>query len=401
MILDKMVVNADNKNVQYSIFKRFISLIFLVFISLLLCIGWKIGNLNKKFAQENLIYVAHNINQNLSNLLNYTEDKMDLIGRFVAEQALEDDFHQVFNLLQLIYLDHQKQLTSWRGISWADANHIVKVNNKEILKKPVDLSYRAYSKNLSTEAFNLVFNKVDISYLTKRRIIPTAMGIKNKQGNFLGSVTVGLDIEDIEMHVSKLVESDQLYYLLASTKNNEIIFRSADFRQEHYPELEKIIQQMVKDKIEQQLYTINNKHYLINKFPKFPFAIIVGTNKTIIGYKEYFNTLALYKIELLMGLLIISILIYLFYHSILEPFLTLSESALAISRGDISTPSLTNINSKEGVIVATALERIKASLRIEKDLVQELSNAHNKLSVVNLHLENKVAESILDTSVQG
>ena len=98
-----------------------------------------------------------------------------------------------------------------------------------------------------------------------------------------------------------------------------------------------------------------------------------------------------YKLELLSLLAIIFGLIYLFYRSILEPFLNLSKAAISISNGDINT-IIPQVNSKEGAAVADALEKMKSFFKIEKDLAQEVYTSDNKLSVINLSLANKVAE---------
>ena len=151
------------KKYHYSLLNRFISLIFLVFLSLVICVGWKIETVRRNFSLDNLAYVERSINQNISSNFRYTEDKLRFIGMLIADQELTDH-KQIFHLLQLFSSDPKIQLMPWRSVGWADSNHIARLTSKLILKTPVDLRHRPYLKDISSKAFTLCFGNSDNSY---------------------------------------------------------------------------------------------------------------------------------------------------------------------------------------------------------------------------------------------
>lgn len=381
---------VKNKNNYYSIFNRFISLIFLVFISIIVCIGWKIGSINKNITENDLVYISDNVTKNISNIFSYNEEKFRFVAHLISEGKLEKDYAQISHLLKLLPADPKKQLVLWSYVAWADNNHISRLNNIEIFKTPVDLNYRPYMNSLAQNAFTLCFGQSGVSYITKRKVIPVAMGVKNQKGDFIGSINSGIDLENIAQYVKDTLKNSHINYALVNLLDEEVISRSDNF--DYHPILSKDIKELIKDNNQRIYRNINKNKYVITTFPNIPFAFIATVNQKTLGYKEYFESVSTYKIELLAALLIIVGLIYLFYLSILDPFIALSDAALAISNGDASTPMPRNINSKEGALVANALEKIKSSLRVERSLVQELSTAHNKLSITNLRLENKVSK---------
>ncbi len=382
----------EKKVDNYSIFNRFISLIFLVFISVLLCIGWKTSDLSKKFVQENLIFAAHSINQNIGNSIEYSENKLRFVANLVVEQNLENNYEELYKLFKLLPASTDAKLKLWSYIGWTDNHHITRLNNTGILNSPIDINFRPFMKELPKKPFILNFSFSDQSIINKRKVIPAAMGINNKNGQYIGSITTAIVIENIEAYINSIVKNKNIHYAFINLIDNKMVSHSADFDQKSYIHLKNSIQQVINGSGGEKSLLVGNKLYVIQKISNFPFVVILESNLKSLGYKEYLESLAMYKAELLCAFLIIALLIYLFYHSILDPFLALSATALAISKGDDSISMPRNIHSKEGALVAHALERIKSSLRIEKELVQELSNAHNKLSVNNLRLENKVAE---------
>lgn len=185
-------------------------------------------------------------------------------------------------------------------------------------------------------------------------------------------------------------QKNSVYYTVLDKRDNSVIVHSPNFDINNEDKLMDNIAKFISNENEEASYIKNNKYYLFYKIDDSPFVIILGKSPVSINYKDYFCNLIDYKFELLFLLATISCLTYFFYKSILKPFIDLSQAALNISNGDIDT-IIPNPNSKEGLLVATALEKIKISLKNEKDLVQEISKTRNSLSLTNLKLENIVA----------
>lgn len=190
---------------------------------------------------------------------------------------------------------------------------------------------------------------------------------------------------------NKLNNQESSYYTVIDKRNNTVISHSSKFDINNHKEMMSDLSQFILSEKEQILY----KNYAFYKLYDSPFILLIGTEATKIDYKDFVYNLLPYKFELLLLLIVICSLIFLLYKSILEPFITLSQAALDISNGDTHT-TIPNVNSKEGIIFAEALEKIKTSLKNEKELVQELSKTKNSLSLTNLKLENIVANKTVE-----
>ncbi len=267
----------ENNKHTYSLLGRFISLIFLILISISAYITWKIENKYKKEVENNLANIAYNIKQNI---ITNSPDKL-------PSRILANELDQIIHTNQY---------------------------NQEIIT----------------------------------------------------------------------------YYAVFDKRNNLVITHSPQLDINNQEKVTKNLSQLISNKKEQILHVTKSASYVLFKLENSPFILLLGTNPITINYKDYFYNLLDYKLELLFLLTTILSLIYFFYKSILEPFLALSQAALDISNGNIDS-AIPKTNSKEGTMVGNALEKIKNSLKTEKELVQEISKTRNSLSLVNLKLENNVA----------
>ncbi len=383
----------EKKSTNYSLFARFISLTFLVFISLIFCVGWQIESVRKKLLNENIVESAYSISHNLIHEFEYTEDKMRFLATIISGKEGVMSSLEIQKLLQLFSSDSKIYTVPLNQIGWADSNHHIKVNSFSALDDPADISHRSYIKDILNQAFVLHFSKNDRGSLSNRMIAPAAMGIRDKNGQYLGCLVTGLVIEEFISKMNKEVKNhhQDMYYAVFSVLEDNIIIHSPNFSISDHLQLKNNIESFINNNNDEQLYSTVDENYVISKISHFPFIVVIGINPTVIQYKDFFYGLLSYKFELLFLLVIIFGLIYLFYQSILNPFLNLSKAAVSISNGNIDT-IIPRIHSKEGAAVADALEKIKFSFKVEKDLVQEIYTSHNKLSITNLRLENKVAE---------
>jgi two-component system sensor histidine kinase ChiS len=377
------------KNYRFSIFNRFISLIALAFIILISAAGWKINNLHRDLMSNNLLQATHTIKDDIYFNFIYTESKLTLLASLISNARIENNYNEIQRLLKTLADDQIIKNLYWSSFTWMNQNNMAVVNNKEILKTPLDIGYRNIKSKLFKNETGIT--KIDINYITKNSITPIALEVKNKEGKTLGSLITTLDLEKFASHIDKIIDIKDVNYKIMKINDNKIIAQSKNFDSKAYTFLAQNINNFLQDKVETKTYRNNLNKYVISKIPNFPFIIIAENSFKMSGYKDYFDSIAQYKTQILLIGLIVGGFIYLFYFSILAPFLSLSETASAISKGNIDI-EIPEIHSKEGHLLSSALEKIKLSMKTEKNLVQELSNAHNKLSVTNLRLEKKVNE---------
>ena len=378
---------------NYSLLNRFISLTFLVFVSLIFCVGYKTEDIRKEFLHQNLIKSAFDINQNLINIFHYTEDRMSFLATIISSKNGAMDIVEIQDMLKLFSNNLRIFPAPYDLIGWADDKHIVRVSSSSTPSRLGGISHRPYINYIINQPFVLHFSKNDLGYFSNKIIAPAAMEVRDKNDNYLGSLITGIVIEDLTYRMNQFIKNyhHNIYYALFSNLENDIIINSTNFSLSNREQFKKDIKNFIESNKNEQLYITNDSSYVISKLSNFPFITIIGLNPTITTYEEYFYSLLPYKLELLSLLAIIFGLIYLFYRSILEPFLNLSKAAISISNGDINT-IIPQVNSKEGAAVADALEKMKSFFKIEKDLAQEVYTSDNKLSVINLSLANKVAE---------
>ena len=362
---------------QYSLIGRFLSLIFLVFIGICFLLSWKINKIKREYVNNNIVHIVRNISQHINSNLQYTENKMHFIGDLIANQEIQNNSKEIQNLLKIFSSDEDDQTNLWKKIGWVDNQHSNLIVRDKIISFP---KKRDYFADILQNPFKLIFS----NYSKLDKIIPVAMGITDKNGKSIGSINSAIDVEKLEKDITNSVDDSIYYYALIS--NNDVIISSKEFKQDLFKNIDKS-QELISSKIKQ--------NYVLSQIKDYPFIIIIGTNKKIVlSYQDYLYAILPYRSELIFSLTLVLSLIYLFYVSILEPFMALAKAANSITNGEVI--ELEKFNSKEGVLVASVLEQINSSIQKEKDLVAESTEARNKLALTNLRLEKKVAERTLE-----
>ena len=371
----------ETKQQSYSIISRFNSVVFLFFVALFIAIHIKINKTIKESIQDKLNYSSLNIVDKIDNLLEHEEDKLKSIISIIVEQKISYDYIQIESLLKIFF--HNLKLLN--SVGWIDNKYIQKINIPNKLKQELDLKYNNYIKNTSLKPSILYFGHIN------GKSIAIALGSHDKSEIFLGGIVGNIDLEILEKQIYSLLKNENINFLLTDLEH-KTIFNSAKFDIKNYIAKKDILHPSIISQNSLDSKTINNISYTINRLNKLPFILILESNHANITYKDYLSILILYKFELLALLVIISGLLYLFYHSIIDPFMMLSKIALSISNGNTSIFIPNKFNSKEASIIATSLEKIRFFLINERNITTELNNVENKLSIANLNLENQVSE---------
>jgi two-component system, sensor histidine kinase ChiS len=381
---------VNNKKYQYSLSSRFLHLVFLLFISLIIYISWKTENIRKTSIHNDLTYITHNVAHNIQHNFTHTEDKLLLISSIIVKRKISNNLNKIHNLLNASIPQGKKDSLYWSHITWSDPNHNLKANDLEVRKKPFKLIYQGYSKKTSYNT--LSFFRKDTSYIRKLEILPIAMKVTDKENKFIGTLTIGVEIDELILRIKNVIKNKNINYAIINLNDiNEIIAKSNNFNIDHYSKIKENITKLPLNRYRQMSFSIKDSNYTISKLKHSPFLVITSIDTISINYKDYIKSIQEHKIDLLVAALLISTLIYLFYTSIFSPFIRLSKAAHSISHGNLEI-EIPDIHSKEEYEVANALNKIKQSFKTEKELVQKLSEAHNKLSLTNLRLERKVSE---------
>ncbi len=380
-----------NESKYYSIFNRFLSIVALIFISVITMMGWKIDSIKRGFVYSNLHILGQDIKHHSDFSFNLILDKMKLISSFVIKKEVEKNYDSINKFFEFIINSQEKQLIQLHSIKWADDKNVIRASNFYNLEISKNASNHLYFDELEQKSQSIHFDKALLNNIKQTKLISISKAIQDKHNNFLGTLILEIDIQNFINYVNSRIKETHGFYLIINHFNYELTFQSANLILEDYYKIQSKLIEQIKSANEESSFFIKNKTLVLYRLDSLPFTVVIGKNHEINTYKEYFKTIAPYKHELFFSLLIIILLIYSFYNSILEPFLTLSEAAIKISQGDVLSP-IPQINSKEGAQVVKALEQVRRSFKNEKNLVMELSEVRNKLSLANLRLENKVAE---------
>lgn len=380
------------KKYHYSLFGRFVSLTFLIFVSIILSITWRIRETHQKVLNDNLVNITSNINQSIASNFKDIEYKLRFFA-YVLTTFREGEKYDTNGLIKWFSSGYNQIDEQWVPIIWLDKSNTIIHKDSEIFQNLTSVEIKKYINNMEKASLSLEFITANSDY-TGEHIIPAFMKIENPKGIDLGHLVTGIYLDKLHDLISSQIDKKhkEIFYVLVNTVDNKIILNSDKFDLEYTNTLlNNITTILAEEEQDTALYVDKYKNYTISKISNYPFAIVLGINQQTLSLQDYIDGILPYKYHLFFLSLLVCGLVYLFYISILKPFLLLSEAALQISEGDLNT-EIPRIYSKEGSTVAHALERIKDSLRVEKNLVLEVSNTHNLLSLTNLRLENQVLE---------
>jgi two-component system sensor histidine kinase ChiS len=196
-----------------------------------------------------------------------------------------------------------------------------------------------------------------------------------------------VDLKILEQNIRNRIGDQSINYKIFNKDGEKVVIQSSQFEQDYSEYLKDFLSTGLQNK----RYNNQNKEYIFRNIDNCSLVLVLESDAVVTSYADYFYAILPYKNQLLFLVFIICGLIYLFYNSILEPFVKLSDAALAISNGNLDV-DIPLIESKEGVSVASALDKVKRYLKTEKDLLHEVTQTRNALSLTNLKLENKVLE---------
>lgn len=93
---------------------------------------------------------------------------------------------------------------------------IVVSSNRGVLDVPVDASDRDYVKKAFTEPWKMHIGRPVEGHVSNRWIIPTAMGLTDYTGKFIGTIVLSIDINKLTERISNLVKRDGISFAILS-----------------------------------------------------------------------------------------------------------------------------------------------------------------------------------------
>ena len=320
----------------------------------------------------------------INDSIQYTE----LVIKNMTDQIKKDPgnnkhIENVFRSYQFLYGSRIEDVLSVSMFSWTDKNKILTINSEAgKLKMPIDLSKRDYLQLTTKDPYKLYHGRPVIGGVSNQYIIPAGMGVTDKNGNYQGSIVMGLSINNIYYKFLKeKISTDSGMQILYKKDDN--IIKDSFVLEDNY--LKNINLEDLNIQILKKPSFLNDSAIIYKKIPNSPYGIILKLDNGILAIGGN-NSKLNYLIQII---LVFSILIILFFYlrrNFINPILSLSRIIKSISSGDINI-AIPQYNSTEINDLAKALYALKEVFIKEQELksleIQQIKAERESLAKSN------------------
>ena len=349
-----------------------------------------------KLQERRVIYEASLLDSALNDSLDFATHYINFLANRIASSSRHDAkfFAELFSAISY---REQDEAPVWNIFSWINPDKKIVASSVEgELQRELDISSRQYLDLTPAKPGHLIFSTIDIGALSKQAILPAGMGVAADDGRFLGTIGLGFGIERIENELQRVLDSEELVFILFNSDFNFILSSSEIY----HSNLETLLSSEAIRKLSTEISTRGNSGILATPLKsekynfsyyrhvsKYPFYLLVG-EKTEIVNDKYWKLVFPRIAELcIMGMLFI-ILLYYFRKQIVSPIVMLAESAKKIASGDPKV-AVHYGQYEEVNLLADQLKEIQYA----KEL---LAVSKNEVELLNVNLENKIHERTID-----
>ncbi|MFN7452816.1 MAG: hypothetical protein ACK5ZH_05145 [Alphaproteobacteria bacterium] len=101
---------------------------------------------------------------------------------------------------------------------WADAQQGIRVaSNLGVVKKPIDVSDRDYIKKAIAEPWKVHVGRAIEGRVSQKLVLPLSLGLTRENGEFLGVVSISLDIRELSDAISSAVKDSEIRFAVTTT----------------------------------------------------------------------------------------------------------------------------------------------------------------------------------------
>lgn len=386
-----------------SLSKDMMIIVLVIIIISLFVSSWLIFKIyaNQKQSKTTLLRTtANRVEDILSEDVKYVSYQMQYISNLIKQKGATNENIEQF--LRTFEIDSKINVAiAWNMFSWVDKNQFLTVDGVEgILSEAKDLSSRDYIPDTIKNPGKLFMGQPVYGAVSNQWIIPAGMGVVDKKGNYVGSIVFGFDIKSLIYKLETAIGDQNIYFALIN-ENNDVIFESSNV--EMY-DRQKILQEVIDNKhnsftelnTHQPLFS-NNLGYIhyrklnatINNSLSNKIGLIVVYNKES-SYRQMFNLLAPYIIDILIVLSFFGLLLILIHKRILRPIVDLSQAAddILAKKKEVRYPEnapLEILKVSDQLRLISIYEKGEKYLIKSKEKIASESKAKTKLINVTSH----------------
>ncbi len=219
-----MNINKSINNILYLKPFAVVTLVISVVVGLFfIWFAFGVYNLEGDKVKNRLEQEGANIDNALIGIIEHTGFIMQNIGKQIKSNYKDKRYiDQILNKYKTN--PNISNILSWTIFSWADINHQITVDAVYgILDKPIDLSKRDYISQTINEPGVIKLGKPVKGSTSHRHMIPAGVGIVDNKGEYIGTMTIGFDLEQLVLKLKSLIKNDGLEFALIDLKGKTIL----------------------------------------------------------------------------------------------------------------------------------------------------------------------------------
>ena len=377
----KLLFRNNTLSRDYYVFSAIVGIVVIGLSLLWTAQAYYLLNSEKEVRYES---EAGKISDALVESFNYLESFMSIVGNDVAKldkpnpQAVATILEKGWPRLK----DKGYNYFSWSVLDFSTPDGQILASSVDgVLNPPAQLpKKRKWLSEGPRRPGKLIFSEPDIGVLTKQYILPVGYGITNKNGRYVGAISIGLNLKNLTSKLQAPLSHSKTASFMILDSDYKIVTQSSDNKQVLDKDFfsNKITSELfansVNGTLAKPIDLDNVSYYYFRKVSDYPFYLLMGDNNDFLN-KE-FNKLIMPRIiqTVVLGLFFI-VLLYFFRRSVIGPVIKLSEAALAISQGrtDVEIPKS---DIKEYQVLGKQLTGIRDMLtklnKAQKDLQEAL-----------------------------
>lgn len=272
--------------IRYHIYTNYLLICTANFLCFILISGLYIFFIYQSYFRQldqDLLRYKHNIEYDLVEILDDAKRLSFYAGKSIVNINAKP--HQIFHLLNTIANTKHKLKEAITVFEWSTSSNQCILNSEVgLLIDTIDITSRSYTTLCHEDPWKVHFGPPVRGITTQLWVIPGGIGITDKHGKYVGTITFGINIHHLIEKISKNVPVFIKFLLLDKNHNcildshltqNEIHFNKS-LKNINFPAKEK------KGKIN-FISKDNNTHYThFTKLDSCPYTLLVGYDKDLI-----------------------------------------------------------------------------------------------------------------------
>ena len=372
--ISKKKLNLSNEYFLFSV----IGLMSICFISAGFCYYYYCLYRNSK--ENSLLKLTKIISFELRDMLDENKNILKFFGSKIADQINPRDFNSISNLLMASGdLDIKSMTKSY--ICWANIDGKLVVSGKHgiLQKNNQDIRDRIYFVSAKKNPWTLQIARPAKSFFSGSNILPTAMGIQNKDEKFIGYLILGLRIDHINRYIEKIGSAQKASYIVLDENFSPVLSSESV---QHIEELINKEQLSMQFSTKQEILTVpihfnNIKYSYLVKMQDYPFFILVGYDINIYR-QDFLNKVGARLVEFLFVGIFCLVLLYFFRKKIISPVTNLSDLAFLIAKGNLNVKipkqsSIEMFNLAKGLLLVIKYIRKTELYKQKLELADQIS----------------------------